>query len=176
MLIGINIAIEQPAHPDAVVAAKRDIAAQRRLEIDTGSGDRVGNLAVEQTCPVIGFEQAGVAGRRLIEIGAVGRSDRDPALPSAPLLQSMEKGVYRLPLIDGLIALFGQQRVCSLECAVRFAILVIFEQRAREFELTGEKIGLELQQARKSTRLNSSHTWAPPMPSSDWKKKTNNTT
>src|SRR3546814_3072209 len=57
MLIGINIAIEQPAHPDAVVAAKRDIAAQRRLEIDTGSGDRVGNLAVEQTCPVIGFEQ-----------------------------------------------------------------------------------------------------------------------
>src|SRR3546814_984079 len=78
MLIGINIAIEQPAHPDAMVAAKRDIAAQRRLEIDTGSGDRVGNLAVEQTCPVIGFEQAGVAGRRLIEIGAVGRPDRDP--------------------------------------------------------------------------------------------------
>src|SRR3546814_8309627 len=58
----------------------------------------------------------------------------------------MEKGVYRLPHIDGLIALFGQQRVCSLECAVRFAILVIFEQRAREFELTGKKIGLELQQ------------------------------
>src|SRR3546814_14225301 len=95
MLIGINIAIEQPAHPDAVVAAKRDIAAQRRLEIDTGSGDRVGNLAVEQTCPVIGFEKAGVAGRRLIEIGAVGRPDCDPALPSATLLTSMEKGVYR---------------------------------------------------------------------------------
>src|SRR3546814_6959740 len=54
--------------------------------------------------------------------------------------------LYRLPHLDGLIALFGQQRVCSLECAVRFAILVIFEQRAREFELTGKKIGLELQQ------------------------------
>src|SRR3546814_20086320 len=78
---------------------------------------------------------------------AVGRPDRDPALPSAPLLQSMEKGVYRLPHIDGLIALFGQQRVCSLECAVRFAILVIFEKRAREFELTGKKIDLELQQS-----------------------------
>src|SRR3546814_3745331 len=86
MLIGINIAIEQPAHPDAVVAAKRDLAAQRRLDIDTGSGDRVGNLAVAQTCPVIGFEQAGVARRSLIGIGAVGRPDRDPALPSAPLL------------------------------------------------------------------------------------------
>src|SRR3546814_16525903 len=114
------------------------MAAQGRLQIDTGSGDRVGNLAVEQTCPVIGFEQEGVAGRRLIEIGAVGRPDRDTALPSAPLLQRLGKGVYRLPHLDGLTALFGRQRVWRFDCAVCLASAVMCDQNRRALKMGSE--------------------------------------